>query len=220
MQKSTKRSVRGSKPKGTSLQLTKGVQTGIPMTMQRTLHGAFEFTLTKDSEALMYLNDAYDPFGTSGSNQCYYYDQLAALYTRAFVGKTRYKITLTSMSAAAGIRLVTVPNLDTTSLAGTPITEMIVRPGATGTFLPVQTINTNVVHSPVVAEGTVVTKDYFEFKDWQDADNLQTNTVDDTNLKTIYLHIVNRSNEAANQVFLIEVWQDVTFFARKTVSVS
>lgn len=191
---------------------------GMPAVVKRTLHSAKFLNITHDAEYTMYLNDAVDPMGTGGTNQPYYFDQMAALYTRCFVEKTRYKITVLGNNTISEVDFVAVPNLESASLAASPLDELAVRPRAQNFVLPSQDLASNIVRSPFVTD-VIPTKEFVEYKNWQDAEDLQCLTTDDTGLRTLYLHLVNK-NGAYTLILFVEFWQDIYFFGRKMVAPS
>jgi hypothetical protein len=210
-----------SKKRSQDFQLVKQVSpnSGMPPVVKRTLHAAAFFNVPAASEYQLYLNDAFDPMGTGGTNQGYYFDQLAALYKQCFVEKTKYKLSLLGFAAAQGEHdIVAVPNVEGGSLAAQTLSELAVRPRAQLFVMPSSEYTSNYVKDPTITD-TVPTKEFLEYKNWQDAEHMHSLTVDDAGLSTIYLHIINK-NSAYTEIVFAEVWQDIYFFARKMVAAS
>lgn len=191
----------------------------IPTTMKLVLHSCYHFSgITTGSDTVFYLNDAFDPFGTSGAAQGYRFDQLAGLYNRVFVSGARYRVSLVTTSAEPYGMALCLPAIDDASLAAVNVEDLVVRPNAHNVFLVDPVHSTLFKYKNPLIEGSAKVKDYYEYKDWQDAEDLSTTVAADTNLRTLYLHFVNHLNATLSGY--IEFWQDAVFFSPKNASAS
>jgi len=172
-----------------------------------TLHAvvSFDKAATTANDIVMYLNDAYNPFGTQSSAQGYWYDQLSTMYKKVFVEAARWKLSAISVATGRSIT-VAFPSTDPTAVTNSFGTTMM-RPNAQFIQAPLVSLNT-----PVSIGGSVRTREFIDYKDWQDADNLQSTTVADSLDQFVYLHISTDSSQA-DASFIFEIWQDAIFFA-------
>lgn len=223
-QKTTK-----NKNKGAVALLQPKKPLSISTTQDVTLHSAKILTSTAGAsgEWCLFLNDAYNPMGTHDARQGYWFDQLKTLYKRVFVGTVRYKVSV--VSSGVGIAnmptcptLTCVPTISSTAITTTQ-DEMVVRPKAKWTNIPsVQWNNSSGTGSfiPTSLSDSLKVRDFYQYKDWQDAEDLTTYIDDDSGLKTVYLHVTYPSITTSTFSVLIELWQDAHFFSPVVAAVS
>ncbi len=191
----------------------------MPQSMRRELHCALSTTFADNANAdkVIQPTSAYNPFKALDARQGYWYDQMKSLYTKCLVEKFRYKITLYS-GVFADLSGALVNSVDDTSLVGTAIDDIVVRPDAKHLFCHTGHAESSVV----LASGTIRTRDLKPYKDWQDADYLADDT-EAGGASYIYQHIVVPSLGGAGATtvkMVIELWQDTIFFQPRSQSAS
>jgi len=124
--------------------------------------------------------------------------EMAALYRRGFVEKVKYQIIIQSPSAVGPSILGFVPSTSGAGLGGIGDIASLDQYQHAKTYVLLAGASPQ---TEVIATDTVRVKDFYDYKDWQDSEELVTDLNTPTApTKKVYLHCVNLSSNSVTVV--------------------
>jgi hypothetical protein len=196
------------------------LQSPRPYSVKVTLHSAAHLThateFAQNYGYLLYSNSAYDPTGSYAAESPRFYDEWASLYGNYAVVKTRYRISgMMNEDDTNPVVFYSIhPTLVTTDHKANEPEALITYPEAKWDWT-----KRTVANEVVTLEGTVDNLRWAHIKDYQDNDSFTSATTTNP-VFLIYLELLvkNLVNADSAGHTIVEMWQDVIFFAPKDVA--
>jgi len=190
---------------------------GLPVNLHVIGHAAHLYSSADSSDKLITVNDAFSPFGVSINDQFFHYDQYAEMYNTCMVTKCRYAVSVFNASTDCVGLIVAVPAIDNGAWVSGASNTLLVRPNSKSGYITDNNYLNIPVKNPILS-GQIIVKDYYQYKDWQDSNELCHPTGSSAGLVPLYLHIINKTGATLDM--MVELWQTTVFWEPSAVAAS